>query len=103
TKKASTTPRANMHSPNISGPSKHNRTIIITRDSTPVPATITPLINYDAVNVAMNKPLITKVCFTSTYNILLVAITSTSSDAILEFQLKLKEGIHNTIQSGHAI
>ncbi|KAL7267827.1 hypothetical protein RUND412_009570 [Rhizina undulata] len=83
--------------------SKQDRTIIVARDGAPVPLTVTPLTIHNAINKALDKPLIGKVCFTPSYNVQLVAITTTFLDTILKFCLKLEEAIHLTIPSSTSI
>ncbi|KAL7270668.1 hypothetical protein RUND412_006623 [Rhizina undulata] len=99
TKKMSTITMASKPAPTPASLSKHDRTIIIIRDTTPVPTTITPLTIHNTVNKALDKSLIAKVYFTTSHNVQLIAITTTSTNTILKFCIKLEKVICFTILS----
>ncbi|KAL0630652.1 hypothetical protein Q9L58_010499 [Maublancomyces gigas] len=84
-------------------PVKRDRTLIITRDCTPIAPTITPLVLRDHINTALRMALIAEVRFTAKLHIQLITITNTKSDHLLKNRTKLEEAIRAILPSATSL
>ncbi|KAL0630475.1 hypothetical protein Q9L58_010678 [Maublancomyces gigas] len=79
------------------------RTLIITREGTPIPKEITPLFLRNQINAALPKVLIAEVRFTPNLLIQLIAVTLTTSNTLLKSRAKLEETIRTILPSATSL
>src|SRR5207302_7328278 len=77
---------------------KRDRTIVIERDGSPKPNTTNNLIICDAINMAIKKPLVTMIEFTTHHCVLLLTKDNTPASSVLKnYCLVIEEAIRATI------
>ncbi|KAL0630519.1 hypothetical protein Q9L58_010634, partial [Maublancomyces gigas] len=102
-KKASKPTTKNPTTTTPAAPVKRDRTLIITRDGSPIPAEITPLFLHNQINAALPRALIAEVRFTPNLHVQLIAVANTTSDTLLKSRTKLEETIRTILPSATSL